>query len=86
MSKKLTRWFPADVKPVQSGIYQVTLSGGSCIQYAMFRDGIWGYGTWSADEARISWRQMPGYPADQNKRWRGLANKPTTKDAEVSNG
>lgn len=87
MSKKLTPWFPPNVKPVHEGAYLVKFGDGSWSEdhaYAYFRAGLWSYGKASPDAAMNAWDYYT--VALQNKQWRGLAKNPATKDAEVSNG
>jgi hypothetical protein len=84
MSTELTRWFPARIKPARDGVYQIVFNDGSAKGcYARFSQGLWSAFEYTAERAAQS---SDFASAIQNKRWRGLAKKPATKDAEVSNG
>ena len=80
MSKKLTPWFPGDVKPVRVGYYERDWDGGGNA-WEVTPD-FWNGDSWenvyfdgARDRAEYSRQDHP---------WRGLAKKPATKDAEVS--
>lgn len=68
MSKKLTRWFPAEVKPFHKGLYNA---------------GHWrmadSFFVWDGKYWRFS-KEVDGLAGQkcfsQNKQWRGLAEKP----------
>jgi hypothetical protein len=66
MSKKMTRWFPVNIKPVHVGVYETSLNG-----YMGY--SFWG-GNWWCDTA-----QKPGLagkrPGMQKKKWRGFTEK-----------
>jgi len=74
MSKKYTPWFPGDVKPVHPGLYEASSEGNRGVFY------FWSGARWEFANPVI--RTLPCNR--QDKRWRGLAKKPATKDAEVS--
>ncbi len=38
---KLTEWYPAHIKPVRKGVYQIKFSHKSNIHYSRFSNGIW---------------------------------------------
>lgn len=70
MNKKLTPWFPSDVRPVRPGIYETDADvvTGPC--YQLWTGQWWGFCS--------SW---PDYALEfksdfQSPRWRGLASKP----------
>lgn len=73
--QKLTEWFPADVKPVRRGVYEVRWGW-------TFRDGggycHWDGRTWGNTFFKVD--RAPGrgetITAKQDKGWRGLAEKP----------
>lgn len=74
---EMTDWFPPDIKPVHSGVYQTEFAAGR---------GDLGYSRWDG----VHWRYQYLSKAiaagsegigSQNKRWRGLATKP-----EVNHG
>jgi hypothetical protein len=66
MSKKMTRWFPAKIKPVHVGVYETELHG--YLGYSFWN------GKWWCDTA-----QKPGWaskrPGMQGKKWRGFKEK-----------
>jgi hypothetical protein len=66
---KLTPWFEPDQKPVHEGVYETRIPH------------CWGYCYWDGHEwmdTRPTAEQAVEIrrPGSQNKRWRGLANKP----------
>lgn len=72
---KLTPWFPLSVKPVHVGWYETRMLkrfvGHS------FWDGIKWSGTYFGESwTEINLRSINFYGAIQNKKWRGLAEKP----------
>lgn len=68
MSKKLTPWFPPEVKPVRVGVYRVAYG-----RYAMWNGSKWGYAHSTIEYASA----YPFYDcAWPDKQWRGLASKP----------
>jgi hypothetical protein len=72
MSKKLTPWFPASVKPVREGVYQRDWS--SRPGYALWSEGVWHWTSWvSAAEAAV---ESGISRATAAIRWRGLASDP----------
>jgi hypothetical protein len=81
MSKqKLTKWFPADVKPARPGVYNVSCleSGQSGKWYALFDGQRWSW-KWDTDAASDVLHE-DGNPSDWYLgSWRGLASHP--KDA-----
>jgi putative component of toxin-antitoxin plasmid stabilization module len=74
----LTDWFPPDVKPVRSGVYEVKLdkryNKGKGFAYWCNELKKWTNMVQLADRAaqRSDWFEG----ADQDKYWRGLAKKP----------
>ncbi|HEU6454746.1 MAG TPA: hypothetical protein VN201_04730 [Roseateles sp.] len=71
MSKKLTPWFPHEVKPVRPGIYEAHWACGTW--YCKW-DGEWHWGSSTPRKA------LSGYPVrgmDVLIRWRGLAENPS---------
>lgn len=75
MSKKLTPWFPAKVKPVHVGVYQTIQSHfpGSKTFYQFWDGQRWGFSGHTANEAFEDKRVKSFY---QDGDWRGLAEKP----------
>lgn len=72
----LTDWFPPDVKPVRSGVYQIRDGIMDEDTWYSFWDGrSWGYATCkganTAFDERFSVTDLP-----QNQHWRGLSKKP----------
>lgn len=77
---KLTKWFPADVKPVHVGVYEMEpgddyVWGGSKGQFQHWNGERWGGYSSSARLAALS-NCVNFTSMHQNRRWRGLAEKP----------
>lgn len=71
MSKKLTPWFPGDVKPVRAGVYETDSEQiGGTRTFQRWTGKQWGLCTSDASFA------PPFMSAYQNPKWRGLAKKP----------
>jgi len=66
MSKKMTRWFPAKIKPVHVGVYETDLVG--LLGYS-FWDGKWWCDTALSPELTNKRMGM------QQKKWRGFKVK-----------
>jgi hypothetical protein len=71
MSKKLTPWFPGDVKPARVGVYEKDLD-----------DGVFKFSLWDGRKWRFC-RESVGSALRQRERsawqwanWRGLASEP----------
>lgn len=69
---KLTPWFPASVKPVRAGVYEVRMDGPPWYRYW---DGVhWYAGHCTSELAcalpHVSLEETPTEP------WRGLAEEP----------
>ncbi len=62
----LTPWFPADVKPVRPGVYEVQMTTG---RFAYFDGQRWG---WSFRTKREADTDRDHRNAAQDKVWRGL--------------
>ena len=84
MSTGLTPWFPGDVKPARVGVYQTDGMTGDMECFQLWTGEGWGFCSFTAREADEA--RMYGLSGSQKPKWRGLAKKPATKDAEVSNG
>lgn len=72
MSKKLTPWFPPEMKPVRVGIYETdaeTEGGTSCYQ-------SWNGAQWSWCSSDSDFTVIDSRSIHQSPRWRGLAVKP----------
>lgn len=88
MKKKLTPWFPADVKPVHAGVYEIKDSNRPC--YAFWRGDGWGYASWTKpNEKAIEMCAEDGFRLrdgdwidDECRSWRGLAVKPSMSDKQ----
>ncbi|VVE85150.1 hypothetical protein [Pandoraea sputorum] len=79
MSQKLTDWFPADVKPVHKGVYELGWEDEDGRCFANWDGKKWGFAQWqffhtSEETCQIA-ANMPGVFAIQT-RWRGLAEEP----------
>lgn len=68
-NSKLTRWFPADVKPVHNGKYQVQDVNTGDAFHAYWHTGYW----------RFSNRGNAAMFMHQDRKWRGLAQDPKVK-------
>lgn len=69
---KMTGWFPADVKPVRKGVYEVE-EMMAFHRYCYWNGKLWGWADVKKEDAR---RFNSTQGAKQNKRWRGLASDP----------
>ena len=75
MSKQMTDWFPAHIKPVRVGVYEVKTKDWNSLTptYALWDGYCWGYFIGSVKSAILS---HPGKAeAVQNKQWRGFTEK-----------
>lgn len=85
MSKKLTPWFPVETKPARKGVYLVDAVWTSYCDWFAYWDGSgFRWHSKSAEGAVVMRNEDGAGPC--TRQWRGLAKKPATKDAEVSNG
>lgn len=76
MAKKLTPWFPPEVKPVRVGLYRVKIGAyDNIIEWCWWAgDGwCWAYPC-KRDALAKEWKTTEG--ASQCKAWRGLAERP----------
>lgn len=75
MSKKLTPWFPPEVKPVHIGVYETAEPNldSECFQH--WNGSFWGLCSSSARYAATN-GQANGFSGFQQTMWRGLAKKP----------
>jgi len=76
MEQELTDWFGPDMRPVHPGVYATEFVDGLDKGFSRWVGGRWG-NQYSTPEAAA----ICGTAGAQNKRWRGLANKP-----EVNHG
>lgn len=77
MSQKLTRWFPADVKPVRAGVYQ-TRKGKELSDWFQFWSGtFWGVSQKSVFDAYAE-KNNPSW-GFTTVEWRGLAKPQKSK-------
>lgn len=74
MTTKLTEWFPADVKPVHDGEYELDVSG--YYAYALWCDGRWSIARWRPRAGSLKWPRWAAGVITSAQRWRGLAEKP----------
>ena len=72
---ELTPWFPADVKPIRRGVYQV--EQGIVRWYSYFDGSGFGWQDLTPSEAFRNRHQMTGCAKSQT--WRGLAQDPKVK-------
>lgn len=72
----MTDWFPANVKPVRDGVYETQMDDIDRIPiprgFSSWRRGKWGNQFETADRAKF----REHYDGHQDKKWRGLAEKP----------
>jgi hypothetical protein len=71
---KLTEWYPGDVKPVRSGVYQQWDGRGWTIGYQRWNGRKW-YAWFDCPEA-ASTTHCAASSEFQNDPWRGLAQDP----------
>ncbi|CAJ0698065.1 hypothetical protein [Ralstonia mannitolilytica] len=75
---QLTPWFPAEVKPVHVGVYEVEPmqldSGFRWPIFSYWNGKLWGTACLSREDAE-KWG-LVFKTADQNRQWRGLRSKP----------
>lgn len=78
MSKKLTPWFPPEVKPVRKGVYPTEFD---CINGPVAGYSFWFAPGWSGQRKTPKDAMDFTHRADgiQHKRWRGLASDPKGK-------
>ena len=67
--------FPADVKPVRSGVYRTTFGCGVGYSYFSKPSGLWGHECSSADICIEVFNLWGSKGANQNKKWCGLAKE-----------
>lgn len=68
---EMTDWFPAEVKPVHVGVYETNMGLGNGFSH-------WDGKAWGAEYLRLD-DALLWSPLDvgrQQKKWRGLRNKP----------
>ena len=73
---KLTPWYPSSVKPARPGVYNTSYVDSWHSKWTGY--SYWDGRAWTSqcrdpERARVSGT----YYANQNKRWRGLAEAPT---------
>jgi hypothetical protein len=69
MSKKMTRWFPVETKPVHVGVYETDLAG--YLGYSFWNGKYWSDTSFTLDMERST----KGRRGMQNKEWRGFKEK-----------
>lgn len=74
MTPALTPWFPADVKPVHKGDYQIAPFSKDSPRWSYWNGGKWSFFT--INQIDLACHRHDGrHPA--NIPWRGLASKPS---------
>ena len=68
--KKLTEWFPADVKPARVGVYKTKFT--ALEGYSYWNGCEWTNQVDAKTRVRTAWTEG----ACQEKHWRGLAKNP----------
>ena len=71
MSKKLTDWFPVNVKPILPGVYETPALASKRFQF--WNGEFWCFYAPSVDAA---YKYRKGKSMVQPHKWRGLAEKP----------
>ena len=66
MSKKMTRWFPAKIKPAHVGVYETELHG--YLGYSFWNGKYWSDTSFKLDMERSTKRRR----GMQGKKWRGF--------------
>jgi hypothetical protein len=77
MTKELTPWFPAGIKPKRNGVYRTRTNASS--GYSLWVSGKWAWQCRTPDEAQEDGVSYGTTGATQDKEWRGLATKPEGK-------
>lgn len=71
---KLTKWFGPEVKPVRFGAYETSFDG--IYGFSWFDGKKWGNQSTTPYWALSFFRSDKHIGAEQDKTWRGLAEKP----------
>lgn len=71
---RLTDWFPADVKPVHTGEYELDVD--NYYAYALWCNGRWSIARWRPRDSSLKWPSWAVGVITSAHRWRGLAEKP----------
>jgi hypothetical protein len=69
MSKKMTRWFPVNIKPVHVGVYETNFNG--YMGYSFWNGKYWS-DTSSKLNMELRFKERRGM---QKKKWRGFTEK-----------
>jgi len=69
MTKKMTKWFPVNIKPVHVGVYETDLGG--YLGYSYWNGKYWSDTSYKLDMERVIKRRR----GMQNKEWRGFKEK-----------
>jgi hypothetical protein len=69
MNKKMTRWFPVNIKPVHVGVYETNLNG--YMGYSFWNGYYWS-DTSSKRDMEPRFKERRGM---QKKKWRGFKEK-----------
>lgn len=72
MSKKLTPWFPGDVKPVRDGVYERRSNIDGMAYFSLYRGGDW----WQMTSSFFTSVNSKFRSDRQSLPWRGLAKAP----------
>ena len=67
MTKKMTRWFPVEIKPVHVGVYQTNLYG-HWVGYSFWTGKRW---CDTAQKPELATKRK----GSQSKKWRGFTRK-----------
>lgn len=72
---QMTPWFPASVKPVRTGVYEVQLARGPVFNtFAFWTGDRWGAMS-SVPEMASTQKYAFADWSSQNKRWRGFTDE-----------
>jgi hypothetical protein len=77
---EFTKWFPASVKPVRDGVYEVDTPPNIANHYAYYDHNGWRLCARYIDEAALEKDDVEDLHESsmtlKNAKWRGLAKKP----------
>ncbi len=71
----VTEWFPADIKPVRVGVYQIKDGFMDEVDWYSYWNGLeWRYAGYTPKEAYQD--RLEKHSLNQYQKWRGLSSKP----------
>jgi hypothetical protein len=77
MKKQMTDWFPANIKPVRAGVYEVDTPNSKANKYAYFDSSGWRLCASSVKQAsgEIKWPDNLSSMNLLRSKWRGFTEK-----------